>query len=202
MHLAKWLARTPWPILALDLLRANLVGALFTFAFLRFGMPSQDSFQFNDITALNQGIFLAYLLLAMIVGGALSIKLSLPVLVWHRRRTRLDNDMARKRALRLPVTLSLVNLGLWLIGGVLFTAVNLTVSHKDAFIVAVASAIGALVTCVLSFLQSEKVLRPITVAAMANNPDDAIAPGVTTRIAVFWVISVCLLYTSPSPRDD
>ena len=190
LHLAKWLARTPWPILALDLLRANLVGALFTFAFLRFGMPSQDSFKFNDITALNQGIFLAYLLLAMIVGGALSIKLSLPVLVWHRRRTRLDNDMARKRALRLPVTLSLVNLGLWVIGGVLFTAVNLTVSHKDAFIVAVASAIGALVTCVLSFLQSEKVLRPITVAAMANNPDDAIAPGVTTRIAVFWVISV------------
>lgn len=190
MHLAKWLAHTPWPILALDLLRANLVGALFTFAFLRFGMPSQDSFQFDDITALNQGIFLTYLILAMIVGGALSIKLSLPVLVWHRRRTRLDNGLARKRALRLPVTLSLVNMGLWVIGGILFTAVNLTVSHKDAFIVAVASAIGALVTCVLSFLQSEKVLRPITVAAMANDPDSAIAPGVTTRIAVFWVISV------------
>lgn len=49
-----------------------------------------------------------------------------------------------------------------------------------------ASCIGALVTCVLSFLQREKVLRPITVAAMANNPGSAIAPGVTTRIAVFW----------------
>lgn len=172
------------------MLRANLVGALFTFGFLRFGMPAQDSFRFDEITALNQVIFFGYLVIAMIVGGALSIQLSLPVLVWHRRRTRLDNETARTRALKLPVLLSAVNVGLWLIGGIVLTAVNFTASHKNAFIVAMATCIGALVTCVLSFLQAEKVLRPITVAAMANNPDNAIAPGVTTRIAVFWVISV------------
>lgn len=40
---------TPWPLLALDMLRANLVGALFTFAFLRFGMPTQDALTFNDV---------------------------------------------------------------------------------------------------------------------------------------------------------
>lgn len=189
VHLARWLVHTPWPILALDMLRANLIGALFTFAFLRFGMPLQDSISLDEITALNQVIFAVYLIIAMLVGGFLSIQLSLPVLVWHRRRTRLDNESARRRALALPMLLSAVNAGLWLVGGVLFTLVNLTVSNKNAFIVAIASFIGAMVTCALSFMQAEKVLRPITVAAMANDPDSATAPSVTTRITVFWVIS-------------
>jgi len=39
-------------------------------------------------------------------------------------------------------------------------------------------------------MKSEKVLRPITVAAMANNPESATAPSVTQRIILFWVISV------------
>lgn len=172
------------------MLRANLVGALFTFAFLRFGMPLSDSIRFDEITALNQVFFAIYLLVAMIVGAIASIQLSLPVLVWHRRRSRLDNENARRRALKLPYLLSVVNLALWTVGGLLFTLVNFAVSHTNAFIVAMASAIGALVTCVLSYLQAEKVLRPITVAAMANDPGAAVAPGVTTRIAVFWVISV------------
>ena len=146
VHLARWLVHTPWPILALDMLRANLVGALFTFAFLRFGMPLQDSISLDEITALNQVIFAFYLIIAMLVGGFLSIQLSLPVLIWHRRRTRLDNESARRRALALPMLLSAVNAALWMIGGVLFTLVNLTVSNKNAFIVAIASFIGALVT--------------------------------------------------------
>ena len=190
LHLARWLIHTPWPILALDMLRANLVGALFTFAFLRFGMPIQDSISLDEITALNQVIFAAYLLIAMVIGGFASIQLSLPVLIWHRRRTRLDNEAARSRALALPMLLTAVNAALWVVGGTLFTLVNLTVSSKNAFIVAIASTIGAMVTCALSYMQAEKVMRPITVAAMANNPDNAIAPSVTTRITAFWVISV------------
>ncbi len=172
------------------MLRANLVGALFTFAFLRFGMPIQDSISLDEITALNQVIFAAYLLIAMVIGGFASIQLSLPVLIWHRRRTRLDNEAARRRALALPMLLTAVNAALWVVGGTLFTLVNLTVSSKNAFIVAIASTIGAMVTCALSYMQAEKVMRPITVAAMANNPDNAIAPSVTTRITAFWVISV------------
>ncbi len=140
LHLGRWLIHTPWPILALDMLRANLVGALFTFAFLRFGMPLQDSISLDEITALNQAIFAGYLLIAMVIGGYASIQLSLPVLMWHRRRTRLDNEAARRRALALPTLLTMVNAALWVVGGTLFTLVNLTVSSKNAFIVAIASA--------------------------------------------------------------
>ncbi|SIR94727.1 adenylate cyclase [Williamsia sterculiae] len=190
IHLLRWLWGTPWPVLALDLLRAHLIGALFTFAFLRFGMPTQDSLRVNEIAAIYQLVFFAYLLIAMAIGGYASILLTLPVLVWHRRRSRLDNAFARRRALRLPVLLTLVNLVLWIIGGIVFALLTLTLSRRMAVIVAIGSMVGAAVTCVLGYLQSERVLRPITAAAMANNPSAAITPSVSTRIVLFWLVAV------------
>lgn len=177
------------------MLRANLIGALFTFAFLRFGMPEADSISLGEINAQNQAYFLAYLLVAIGVGIWASIRLSMPVLIWHRRRTRLDDEAARRRALNLPTLLTLVSLGLWTFGGVLLALLSWRASGKNAILVAIASLIGALVTGVLSFMQSEKVLRPITVAAMANNPEAAKAPGITIRITVFWVVTVALPMT-------
>ncbi|AVL98939.1 adenylate/guanylate cyclase domain-containing protein [Gordonia iterans] len=191
-HTLRWLSHTPWPILALDMLRANLIGALFTFAFLRFGMPEPDAIALNEISAQNQAFFIGYLMAAIVIGALASIQLSMPVLIWHRRRTRLDDEAARRRALQLPWLLTFVNVGLWLIGGVLLAALNLRESGKAAILVAIASAVGALVTAILSFQQSEKVLRPITVAAMANHPESASAPGITLRIGVFWAITVAL----------
>lgn len=191
-HLLRWLSHTPWPILALDLLRANLIGALFTFGFLRFGMPTPDGVALNQIDAENQLIFVAYLLVALAVGMVASVQLSMPVLIWHRRRTRLDDEAARKRALDLPMLLTFVNAGLWAVGGLLLTLLNLRDSLKDAILVAIASTVGGLLTGVLSYQQSEKVLRPISVAAMANEPENAKAPGIGFRIGVFWLITVCM----------
>ena len=192
LRTARWLAHTPWPVLALDVLRANLIGALFTFAFLRYGMPSADAFSLGHVNVVTQVAFAVYLVIAVLIGMYLSIKLSLPVLIWHRRRTRLDDEAARKRALQLPTLVTVVNLILWGIGGILLSMINLPSSGKNALLVAIASIIGALVTAVLSFMQAEKVLRPITVAAMANDPNAGNAPGITTRITVFWVVTVAV----------
>ncbi|QRY62683.1 adenylate/guanylate cyclase domain-containing protein [Gordonia sp. PDNC005] len=187
----RWLAHTPWPVLALDLLRANLVGALFTFAFLRFGMPPADAFSIGDADAYNQIAFAIYLVIAVLVGMYATVALSMPVLIWHRRRSRLDDAAARKRALQLPSLLTLTTLGLWAVGGIFLSIINWrTTSAKDAILVALASLVGALVTGVLSFMQSERVLRPITVTAMANDPDSTNAPGITARISVFWAVTV------------
>ncbi|MFT3898899.1 MAG: adenylate/guanylate cyclase domain-containing protein [Gordonia sp. (in: high G+C Gram-positive bacteria)] len=192
VHTARWLARTPWPILALDLIRANMIGAIFTFAFLRFGMTSDYAVTFTEGSARNQIVFVVYLLTATAVSMLLSIRLSLPVLIWHRRRTRLDNDFARRRALALPWMLTLGNAVLWVIGGALLTFMTWIDDPKTAIMVALGSGVGALVTGALSYMQSEKVLRPITVAAMANDPDAAQAPSVSARITIFWVIAVAL----------
>jgi adenylate cyclase len=189
-HTLRWLVHTPWPVLALDMLRANLAGALFTFAFLRFGLPEQTSVSLSEISGVGQLIFVIYLVLAGCVSAYATIRLSLPVLVWHRRRSRPDNEAARRRALRLPLLLMLVHGGLWVVGGVVFSLLSLSQSGRTAIVVALGSFVGALVTSVLGYMQSEKVLRPITVAAMANNPEAATAPSVTQRIILFWVVSV------------
>lgn len=191
-HTLRWLSHTPWPILVLDLLRANLIGALFTFAFLRFGMPTADAISLSEFDTQNQAFFLTYLLLAIVIGTVASIQLSMPVLIWHRRRTRPEDRDARRRALQLPTMLTAMNMGLWVIGGILLSLLYWRISGKDAIVVAIASVIGALVTGVLSFMQAEKVLRPITVAAMANDPESAKAPGITTRIALFWTVTVAV----------
>ncbi len=193
VHTARWLARTPWPILALDLLRANMIGAIFTFAFLRFGLPSNYTLTFTEASVRNQIVFAIYLVGATVLGGLASIQLSLPVLVWHRRRTRLENRFARRRALALPWLLTATNLTLWLIGGVLLTTLTWLQSGHAGFVVALASLIGAMVTGALSYMQTERVLRPITVAAMANDPDEANqAPSITTRIIGFWLITIVI----------
>ena len=113
LHTARWLAHTPWPVLALDVLRANLIGALFTFAFLRYGMPTADAFSLGSVNFLTQVTFAVYLLIAVLIGMYASIKLSMPVLIWHRRRSRLDDEAARKRALQLPTLVTVVTLILW-----------------------------------------------------------------------------------------
>nr|WP_307851820.1 adenylate/guanylate cyclase domain-containing protein [Williamsia sp. CHRR-6] len=200
----RWLVHTPWPILALDLLRSNIIGALFTFAFLRFGMPIEYTVRLDSIGLTQQAVFGAYLAFAFFTGGYISIRLTLPVLVWHRRRTRIraddlsardltgDDIAARERALRLPALLTAVNLGLWAVGGTVFALVNLSASGTTALIVWVASIIGGFVSCVLGYLQAEKVLRPITVSAMANDPSSAVAPSVTQRIILFWIVSTAV----------
>lgn len=188
----RWLVRTPWPLLALTLMRANLLGALFTFAFLRFGMPESDSITLGDVNTHNQLLFLGYLIIGVLVSTVVSVRLALPVLIWHRRRSRIDDAAARRRALTLPALLTGTNGAVWAVGGLLFTLLNLQVSVRSALVVAIASVVGALVTAALAYMQTEKVLRPITVAAMANDPESTTAPNITTRIGLFWAVTVAM----------
>lgn len=186
MRTVRWLVHTPWPILALDLLRANLVGAVFTFAFLRFGLPYDTSVKLGEISGRNQILFIGYLFVALLVGAYFTTRLTLPVLIWHRRRGTEGSTFARRRALRLPALLTYVCVALWFVGGVIFTLFNFATSHRVGLLVAAATGIGCLITSTLCYMQTEKVLRPITVAAMAGNPEDAQAPTVTMRIVLFW----------------
>ena len=58
LRLARWLAKTPWPIFALDILRSNILGAVFVFGFLRFALPVQQSVQLQEISGVNLLVFI------------------------------------------------------------------------------------------------------------------------------------------------
>jgi len=57
-------------------------------------------------------------------------------------------------------------------------------------VVAVASALGATATAIIGYLQSERVLRPVAVAALRGGvPENFRAPGVIQRQVLTWVLS-------------
>jgi adenylate cyclase len=192
----RWVARTPWPVFGLGMLQADIIGALFVLGFLRFGLPSEDRIQLGDLPALNLAIFLAYLFVSFNVGAWITLRLLLPVIRWQRRdgllgtSDPLATDLARVRALRMPYYRSVISVSNWCLGSVVFIVASWPVASRSAPVVAVATALGATATAIIGYLQSERVLRPVAVAALRGGvPESFRAPGVIQRQVLTWVLS-------------
>ncbi|MDF0529570.1 adenylate/guanylate cyclase domain-containing protein [Tsukamurella sp. 8F] len=191
LRLARWLAKTPWPIFALDILRSNIVGAVFVFGFLRFALPVDDSVQLQSIGGVNLVLFVGYLTLASVIGTAVGLYMTMPVLRWHRRSAPHDPRIS-KRALSLPLRMALLQAALWFVGGCIFVFVNFDHSRRVSVVIALTVLLGAGTTCALSYMQTERVLRPITVAALAQEPQGTKGLSVTTRIMLSWVLGTAM----------
>jgi adenylate cyclase len=192
----RWVARTPWPVFTLGMLQADIIGALLVLGFLRFGLPPEDRIQLQDLPTFNLAIFLGYLFLSFTVGSYLSLRLLIPVMRWQRSDTLLGDrdpaatEMARTRALKMPFYRSVINVANWCLGSVVFIVASWPVASKSAPVVAVATGLGATATAIIGYLQSERVLRPVAVAALRGGvPENFRAPGVILRQVLTWVLS-------------
>ncbi|HEV7422254.1 MAG TPA: adenylate/guanylate cyclase domain-containing protein [Mycobacterium sp.] len=192
----RWVARTPWPVFLLGMLQSDIIGALFVLGFLRFGLPPEDRIQLQDLPAFNLAIFLGYLFVSFTVGAYLSLRLLLPVIRWQRRDTLLGDrdpattELARVRALKMPFYRSVISVANWCLGAIVFIAASWPVASHSAPVVAVATALGATATAIIGYLQSERVLRPVAVAALRGGvPETFRAPGVIQRQVLTWVLS-------------
>ncbi len=195
----RWVARTPWPVFTLGMLQADIIGALLVLGFLRFGLPPEDRIQLQDLPAFNLAIFLGYLFLSFTIGSYLTLRMLIPVMRWQRRDTLLDQidpaatEMARTRALKMPFYRSVINVTNWLLGSVVFIVASWPVASRSAPVVAVATALGATATAIIGYLQSERVLRPVAVAALRGGvPENFRAPGVIQRQVLTWVLSTAV----------
>ena len=192
----RWVARTPWPVFTLGMLQADIIGALFVLGFLRFGLPPEDRIQLQDLPAFNLAIFLAYLFVSFTVASYLSLRLLIPVMRWQRRDTLLGDrdpastEVARTRALKMPFYRSVISVTNWCLGSIVFIVASWPVASKSAPVVAVATGLGATATAIIGYLQSERVLRPVAVAALRGGvPENFRAPGVILRQVLTWVLS-------------
>jgi len=195
----RWFVRTPWPVFTLGMLQADIIGALLVLGFLRFGLPPEDRIQLQDLPAFNLAIFLGYLFLSFTVGSYLTLRMLIPVMRWQRRDTLLGErdpaatELARTRALKMPFYRSLINVTNWLLGSVVFIVASWPVASKSAPVVAVATGLGATATAIIGYLQSERVLRPVAVAALRGGvPENFRAPGVIQRQVLTWVLSTAV----------
>lgn len=192
----RWVSRTPWLLFSLGLLQADIIGALLVLSFLRFGLPPTVQIRLQDLPTANLAIFLSYVFLAFLVGTAISFTLLVPVFRWQRADALLiDEDPAlteeaRLRALNMPAYRSMISITLWMLGAVVFIVASWPVARHAAPELAVATLLGATATAIIGYLQSERVLRPVAVAALRGGvPENFRRPGVVLRLVLAWVLS-------------
>lgn len=195
----RWVVRTPWPLFSLSMLQADIIGALFVLGFLRYGLPPQDRIQLQDLPTLNLAIFAGSLVVLFLVGVVVNLRLLMPVFRWQRRDNMLAEadpaatELARSRALRMPYYRTLSTVVYWCIGGVVFVVASWSVARFAAPVVTVATALGAAATAIIGYLQSERVLRPVAVAALRSGvPENVKAPGVILRQILTWMLSTAV----------
>jgi adenylate cyclase len=195
----RWVVRTPWPLFALSMLQADIIGSLFVLGFLRYGLPPQDRIQLQDLPPVNLAIFATSLVVLFLVGVVVNLRLLMPVFRWQRRDNMLAEadpaatELARSRALRMPYYRTLSTIVYWCIGGVVFIIASWSVARYAAPVVTVAIALGAAATAIIGYLQSERVLRPVAVAALRSGvPENVKAPGVILRQILTWMLSTAV----------
>jgi adenylate cyclase len=190
--------RTPWPVFVLGMLQADIIGALFVLGFLRFGLPPGDRVVIQDLPDVNLALFTAVVLVGFTFGSLISLRLLKPVFRWQRRDrdgrlTEADSvatEQARTRALKMPFYRSVISAVNWFLGGTIFIIAIWPVASHSAPVVAVATALGATATSIIGYLQAERVLRPVAIAALrAGVPGQIHAPGVILRTLLTWVLS-------------
>ncbi|MGV0602394.1 HAMP domain-containing protein, partial [Mycolicibacterium pulveris] len=193
------MARTPWPVFTLGMLQADIIGALLVVSFLRFGLPPEDRLQLQDLPVFNLAVFLGFLFVSFTVASYLSLRLLIPVMRWQRRdmllgdRDPAETELARTRALRMPYYRSLINVMNWFLGSIVFIVASWPVASRSAPVIAVASGLGATATAIIGYLQSERILRPVAVAALRGGvPENFRAPGVILRQVMTWVLSTAV----------
>ena len=195
----RWVVRTPWPLFSLSMLQADIIGALFVLGFLRYALPPEDRIQLQDLPVLNLAVFATALVVLFLAGWMVNLKLLMPVFRWQRRDNLLaeddptDTELARSRALRMPFYRTLISMAAWCIGGVVFIVASWSVARFAAPVVAVATGLGAAATAIIGYLQSERVLRPVAVAALRSGvPENVQAPGVILRQILTWMLSTAV----------
>ncbi|MFZ0832481.1 MAG: adenylate/guanylate cyclase domain-containing protein [Mycobacterium sp.] len=194
---ARWVIRTPWPVFTLGMLQADIIGALFVLGYLRFGLPPDDRVVIQDLPQANLALFGAVLFLAFTFGSLVSLRLLMPVFRWQRRdrdglldADPVSTEQARTRALKMPFYRSVISSINWILGGTIFIIAIWPVARHSTPVVAVATALGATATSIIGYLQAERVLRPVAVAALRQGvPEQIRAPGVILRTLLTWVLS-------------
>ncbi|GAB3924444.1 adenylate/guanylate cyclase domain-containing protein [Kribbella albertanoniae] len=163
----------------------NLIGAAVVYALAVFVLPGPA---LNDELLRFEAIFVpSYFLVAVLIGCAWSTRSTV------RRTAWVDEDRPATRkeqiaTLRLPLRLTLIEVLLWMIAVVGFTAATLVLQPENALRVAVTIFDGMIVTCAVSYLLTEFALRPVAAKALADSapPRRLLAFGLKARTVVFW----------------
>ena len=172
--------------LAIVIIGANLLGSAGVFVFATWVIPEGPLEDPALVRGVNMLLFAAYLAVSLPAGtfvGARRFRL------WNHGTEEEQRRRERRFVLYGPLRLVIVQIVLWLVGAVLFTAFNLPYSPRLALRIGETVLLGGVVTCALTYLLAERVLRGTAEQVLRDVPmHRRKLPGILTRSLVFWAL--------------
>jgi adenylate cyclase len=164
---------------------ANCLGALVMFLLLGFLVPFAPDNTDQDLL-LNGIVAAIYLPAALLIGTAFARRRGSSLEGWIEAG-RPPTTREREHVLGEPMQTVYISGFFWVLAAVLFTAINLPSSGWSALIVGGTMLLAGETTCAVAYLLSERIIRPITVLALAGRaPPERGGPGVAGRLAMAW----------------
>jgi adenylate cyclase len=164
---------------------ANCLGALVMFLLLGFLVPFAPDGADRQLL-LNGIVGAVYLPVALVLGVRIARRRGAMIESWIEEG-RPPTSHERRIVLAEPMQTVVISASFWILAALLFTAINLPGSGWSALIVGGAMLLAGETTCALAYLMSERLVRPITVLALAGSaPPDRCGPGVAGRLAMAW----------------
>lgn len=185
-----WLMSTSWPIYAAIVLGTNIVGAVAIMTFVVFFLPMPEIQEFTRNFDNLFGLGAAYVIFAVIVGMAATILLFRPVWDWQRNPDAHDPNMVRNLVMRIPIYQAAVAALVWLIGIGITVAITSGSDARLALVVGVSSTLAGMIVVLITYLQAERMVRPVAATALARRFEDStLEPPIKQRLYLSWIMS-------------
>ena len=184
--------RTRW-LLIFAVGGANLSGALFVLLFSTFVMPDPPGLANPErIRLINLVVFSSYVVFGAPFGVAWGMRLFRPLrsFAGHERE---PSEAERHAVLRGPLRLMTMQATLWGFGAVAWAAIDLAFSPLLALKVSMITLLGAITTCTIVYLFTERLLRPIAAVVMearAATHDGSF--GIIPRTVLAWALGTAV----------
>jgi len=178
-------------LLTAVLLGNNMVGAAAVFVINSFVVPTPPP---NRATTLSLAIGVpTYVVAAAAAGVVWGTSATLQSLRWATVPETEPTPDDRRRALRVPLRLTLMQLALWLAGTVLFTLLAVVLQPERWVSTLLTVGIGAVMVAGIAYLLTEFALRPIAARALEGSPPPRVrGVGVGQRMVLFWTVGTAM----------
>lgn len=182
----RWLWGTSWPLYAASVLGTNIATVVGCMLFVRYLIPMPEVRELGFSGELG-AIGVIYAVVAVILGVVVTLYLFRPVLEWQRHPDGHDPNMVRHLVMRLPVLQTAIVVAVWGIGIAIVTIAALRIDARLATVVLTSAILTCFVTAVLTYLQAERLVRPIAASALARRFEDStLQPPIKSRLYLTW----------------
>lgn len=175
-------------LLTIMLVSTNLVGAGLVFLISNVIIPSPAA---NSATTLSLAIAVpVYVVVAVVLGAVVGTTATLRALRWIVEDEDIPNDRERRKVFTVPLRLTMLQLGLWLGGTLIFTVLTVVVQPQRAVTTGLTVGTAAVVVSGIAYLLTEFALRPVTARALTElkSSDEFFGGGIRVRMVIFWIV--------------